>query len=123
MKHNFVKLIIPQLGDVCNVLILEETSFSASKVWFVGKLQFCCSYIWLRHALNKTILWLADHLSIKAESEESVFTRILRLEKENKHLQALVSTYKDAVKSSEITEVRKLWFICNFQMHVEPQQT
>jgi len=81
------------------------------------------SYIWLRHALNKTILWLADHLSIKAESEESVFTRILRLEKENKYLQALVSTYKDAVKSSEITEVRKLLFICNFQMHVEPQQT
>ena len=45
-------------------------------------------------------------MSIKAESEESAHTRVLKLEKENKHLQALINTYKDSIKSSELTQVR-----------------
>ena len=49
-------------------------------------------------------------MSIHAESEESAQTRVLKLEKENKHLQALINTYKDSIKSSEITQVRL--FLC-----------
>nr|CAB3228757.1 girdin [Phallusia mammillata] len=46
----------------------------------------------------------SGRLSIFAESEESIHTRALRLEKENKHLQTLVNTYKDSMKSAELTE-------------------
>ncbi|XP_076815424.1 girdin-like isoform X2 [Clavelina lepadiformis] len=42
--------------------------------------------------------------TIQAELEESANTKALRLEKENKHLQALINTYKDSVKSSELTQ-------------------
>ena len=45
-------------------------------------------------------------MSILAESEESAHTRALKLEKENKHLQALINTYKDSIKSGELTQVR-----------------
>ena len=44
-------------------------------------------------------------MSIHAESEESAQTKALRLEKENKHLQALLNTYKDSIKSTELTQV------------------
>lgn len=44
-------------------------------------------------------------MSIHAESEESAHTKALRLEKENKHLQALLNTYKDTIKSSELSQV------------------
>nr|XP_026692572.1 girdin [Ciona intestinalis] len=47
-------------------------------------------------------------MSILDESQESAHNRALRLEKENKRLQALISKHKDESKTSEITQASLL---------------
>uniref|UniRef100_H2ZQJ0 HOOK N-terminal domain-containing protein n=1 Tax=Ciona savignyi TaxID=51511 RepID=H2ZQJ0_CIOSA len=50
----------------------------------------------------------SGRMSILDESEESTLNRALRLEKENKRLQALMAKYQDATKTHEITQASML---------------
>ncbi|XP_039255086.2 girdin-like isoform X3 [Styela clava] len=48
------------------------------------------------------------HKSIHEESNESAQNRVLRLEKENRHLQSLINSYKVSMSSAQIEEANKV---------------
>lgn len=61
------------------------------------------------------LLYVGGHKSIHEESNESAQNRVLRLEKENRHLQSLVNSYKVSMSSAQLEEVSETLNLCSIR--------